>query len=1253
MQPLLTLVSATRRHHLGSIVMAGALVLGMSVPRAAAQLTMGTVFGSVRDPQAAGVPSASVSFTSETRGTKLPLVTSETSGEFVIPNVPPDTYTLEITQPGFKTLRRSGIAVSAGDRVGLGVLTLEIGTATEAITVTAEAAMLQTQSAERSATITKTEVQNVPLLTRTFSNLIAVIPGVTGTAQQPSRLGDSSSYSGGNANIMMDGVSTMDSGNNALAISVNTESVEEIKVLVSNYQAEYGRNSGVQISAVTKSGSNQFHGTGFMIMRQSGWNARNKADILNGVRKAYSRQKDLGFTIGGPIGKPGHQNKLFFFYSHEFDPRSISITGGNISGSTVFYRFPTALERAGDFSQTTDNNGNLFPYIKDPLSNNPCSSTNTSGCFADGGVLGKIPANRLYGLGLKILSLYPMPNMNTPGLPYNYSAQLPAQNLMSQEPVVKIDYQPWTKLRISGKLALWEQPATLQTGTLPGFNDTQVYKKWFYMWATTTSYAISPTMFLEGTFGRTRNDLAGCFGPTNGVAPGLCTSAVPMDKVASLSGAGLTDLPQLFPNSGVLNKSYYAYQAMQTMNSPIWDGTKMSLVPQFTWGGRVNGTYVPPNFPFPGWLNTNQNNDFTVSLTKIEGSHTLKAGLYYTHSYKAQQSLAGTWQGAVNFSNDTNNSLDTGFGFANAAVGVFDSYSQLSKYVEGNYVYHNIEAFVQDNWKVNSRLTLDFGVRFVHQPPQHDELGQGVNWLPDKWTLANAPLYYLPGCAGAAPCSGSNRQAKDPRTGALLGPNTAVAIGTLVPNSGDILNGLYPSGKDPVPDGTYYWPTLVPAPRMGVAYDVTGKQQLIFRGGAGLTFDRPSGNTVFSLIANPPNELSQTLYYSQFQTMGGLTTSSAPNLNVYQLHSDLPSTWSWSGGVQYMLPQSMMLDVSYTGLHSYNIVEQININTVDMGSAFLASNQDPTVPASTLPGGTAVTQNMMRSIRGYGSLNMMLPRGWITSHTLQIALSRRFFHGLQFDVNDTVMLARKADSAARIQHDASGNWSYRPDQSQADALLQNYIPTRHTFKGDFVWSVPSAKNVGTGSTNMILKAVTEDWQLSGLWSANTGTAYTISPSFQNGAGNQNITGSPDYGGRVRVVGNPGGGCSSDIYKQFNTSAFAPPQVGSVGLESGSDYLRGCFYQQFDLALQREFRFHEKARLSFRLDAFNAFNQSHVTGRNTTYQVASTTDSTIVNLPFDSSGNLLPSRLKPNASGFGQVTGWQGARQLQAWLRFTF
>jgi hypothetical protein len=1229
-------------YRIASAALAAAIVFCLAAPQVAAQLTTGTVSGSVRDPQAAVVAGATVTLISETRGTRLPVVISNASGDFVLPNVPPDTYTLEINQKGFKTLKRTGIAVSPGDRLGLGPLTIEIGAPSETVTVTAEATLLQTQSAERSSTITLTEIQNVPLLSRIFTNLTAVIPGVTGT----SRMGDNSSYSGGDSNIMMDGISTMDTGNNATIIATNTESIEEIKVLTSSYQAEYGRSNGLQITAVTKSGTNQFHGTAFLIMRQSGWNARNKVDILNGNPKAYMRQKDLGFTIGGPIGKPGHNNKLFFFYSHELDPRSGTVTGGSV----VNYRFPTALERAGDFSQSTDNLGNPYPYIKDPLSSSPCSASNTSGCFKDGGVLGKIPQARLYQNGLNILNLYPQPNLTTAGLNYNYQGVLPTQSIMSQAPIMKIDYQPLTKLRGSFKLSLWEQPATPQTGTLPGFNDTQVYKKWFYTWASTITYSFNPTTFLEGTFGRARNDLAGCYGPSFSAAPGFCTSSIPMNKMASLSGAGLTGLPSLFPNSGVLNPSYYAYQAMQAVQPPIWDGTKMSLVPNFSWGGRIaNG---PPNFPFPGWLNTNQTYDISISFTKVKGSHTLKAGFYLNHSFKAQQSLAGTWQGAASFANDANNSLDSGFGFANAALGVIDSYSQLSKYVEGNYIYKNIEEFIQDNWRVNSRLTLDFGVRLVHQQPQYDSLGQGVNFLPDNWSLSSAPVYYLAGCATAAPCSGSNRQAKDPRTGQLLGPNTAVAIGTLVPGSGNLTNGLYASGTNPVPSTTYNWPALRPAPRFGVAYDVTGKGRIVLRGGAGLMFDRPSGNTIYSQIANPPNELNQTLYYSQFQTMGGLTTQSAPNLNVVQLNMGLPSTWTWNGGVQYMLPFATMLDVSYTGEHGYNIIEQVNINTVDIGAAYLAANQDPTV-TSLLPGGAAVTANMMHAYRGYGSINMMLPRGWITSHMLQISLNRRFARGLQFGLNDSIMLKRKADAGARIQHAADGSWSYRSDQAQADELFGDYISTRHTFKGDFVYSIPGLKNVGHGFAQQMVKAATSDWQLSGIWAANTPSTYTVGVSFQNGAGNQNITGSPDFGGRVRLVGNPGSGCSGDIFRQFSTSAFAPPAVGSVGLESGVDYMRGCFYQQFDLALQREFRLGETRRLSFRIDAFNAFNQSHITGRWTTMNVASTTDPTIMNLPFDSSGNLISSRSQPRTAGFGMANAFQNARNLQVWFRFTF
>ena len=186
---------------------------------------------------------------------------------------------------------------------------------------------------------------------------------------------------------MMDGVGVMDTGSNRPLLQMNVESIAEVKVLTSVYQAEYGRSSGLQITAVTKSGTNRIRGSAYDVIRDSKFNSNSKANILNGNAKPVLKEKDLGFSIGGPVGKPGGNNKMFFFYSQEFSPRQ----AGN---DVVRFRFPTALERNGDFSQTTDQNGALYNFIKDPSSAFACTAADTRGCFQDGGVIGRIPQNR-------------------------------------------------------------------------------------------------------------------------------------------------------------------------------------------------------------------------------------------------------------------------------------------------------------------------------------------------------------------------------------------------------------------------------------------------------------------------------------------------------------------------------------------------------------------------------------------------------------------------------------------------------------------------------------------------------------------------------------------------------------------------------------------------------------------------------------------------------------------------------------------
>jgi len=233
-------------------------LLGVGSRPAAAQITTGSVSGVVRDAQGGVIPGATVVLISEARGTKsAPVVTNET-GVYVFPNVTADTYTVEVTMDAFKTTRRPGVAVSGGDRVGVPPVVLETGALTETVNVVAEAAIIQTQSGERSFAVTSDEISHIPITHSNFTSLTALTPGVvaSGASAGGTRLGGQ-----GQNNIMMDGISAMDTGNNGQMLSMNIESIGEVKILTQGYQAEYGRSSGLQITAVTKGGSNRFSGS--------------------------------------------------------------------------------------------------------------------------------------------------------------------------------------------------------------------------------------------------------------------------------------------------------------------------------------------------------------------------------------------------------------------------------------------------------------------------------------------------------------------------------------------------------------------------------------------------------------------------------------------------------------------------------------------------------------------------------------------------------------------------------------------------------------------------------------------------------------------------------------------------------------------------------------------------------------------------------------------------------------------------------
>src|SRR5918992_321833 len=352
---------------------------------AVAQITTGNISGNVRDEQGGVIPSATVVLMSETRGTRsAPTLTNET-GNYVFPNVTADSYTVEVVLDGFKTVRRTGIRVSGADRVGVPTITLQPGGIAETVNVTAETVMVQSQSAERSFVVETAQIENLPITRGNFINVVAFTPGVI-TGNTTGGFGGAGATRLGGAgqnNIMMDGVGIMDTGNNGQMLQLNTESVGEVKILTQGYQAEYGRSSGLQITAVTKSGTNQFRGATYAAFTDSDWNATSWVREKNGDPTPKTSQQTYGYSFGGPIGKPGGANNLFFFYAHEFRPTTTAINNGNV----IRLRVPTALERTGDFSQSLDQNGNPIPALRDhttgqafPNNTSPGSSKASATC---------------------------------------------------------------------------------------------------------------------------------------------------------------------------------------------------------------------------------------------------------------------------------------------------------------------------------------------------------------------------------------------------------------------------------------------------------------------------------------------------------------------------------------------------------------------------------------------------------------------------------------------------------------------------------------------------------------------------------------------------------------------------------------------------------------------------------------------------------------------------------------------------------
>jgi hypothetical protein len=695
-----------------------------------AQGLTGQISGILTDPNGGVVPNAKIEVINEETA-RVVTASSDDAGNFVVPQLLSGTYTLIVTASGFKRFEQKGIVLTANDRVAVWRIALEVGDVNQTVTITAEAALVQTNSAERAGLISEEQIQHIALKGRDYMGLVKLLPGVVDTANREASgwnnlVGVTVNGSrGGTLNLTLDGVSSLDTGSQlGPYLAPGLDAIGEVKVLLTNYQAEYGRSSGGTINVVIKNGTRDFHGGGFYFKRHEQFNANEFFNNLRNQPKPRYRFNYWGGNIGGPVIIPGtgfnkNRDKLFFFWSQEYLPRRYPTRQGTIT-------YPTALERAGDFSQSFDTNGRLIP-VRDPQKTGACTLTDTTACFPGN----KIPANRIDANGQKLLSIFPLPNFNNPANTFNNVFQSQVDQPRREE-ILRMDWN------ISSKTTFYARGIQNYEAFKGDFNFVLASNVWPQFpikyqiesrgLVSTLIHSFAPTLTNEFTFGINR--------ALQTVNP-LNQEGIDRNDRVKL---GLS-LPQFYPVANPLR-----------------------LVPNATFGGISSAPQlnIEQRFPFFG---TNNIWNYSDNISWIKGAHNVKAGFYFEYTTR-NAARAAAFNGTFNFDRNVNNPLDTNHPFANALIGSVNSYAEANNKLDGHARYRNIEWFAQDNWKMTRRFTVDAGIRFYYIEPTYSEGDSLVFFDKSLYDPSKQPALMTPHCLTANPCTGANRVARNPITGA-------------------------------------------------------------------------------------------------------------------------------------------------------------------------------------------------------------------------------------------------------------------------------------------------------------------------------------------------------------------------------------------------------------------------------------------------------------------------------------------------------